>query len=296
MDSKAMHDRKNMYVIGYASSLGGPDPSAGKSPLILQKSPYLMKLTEVGIHLHWHSMIVTGEKTNDVLKVIVENNSSLANTIAELTTQNKFFVTLGGDHTCAIGTWSGASYAIEKQGSLGLIWIDAHMDSHTPETSHSGNYHGMPLACLLGHGETALTNILTHYPKVKPEHLCLIGIRSFEKEEEIFLNKLNVRIYYMDEIKRRGLHVVMQEALTIVTKGTAGFGVSLDLDSIDPIDAPGTDVSEPDGIHAHELIPALKEIANYPQLLGIEITEFDAKRDIDHKTEKLISQLIRAIL
>jgi arginase len=295
MNFRTMQNRKDIYLLGYASSIAGPDPSAGKGPLVLQKSPYLMLLNDEGIHLHWHSMIATEEKTN-ILQTIVENNYSLANSVADLIADNKFFVVLGGDHTCAIGTWSGASHALEKKGDLGLIWIDAHMDSHTSQTSHTGNYHGMPLACLLGQGETTLTSILTSTPKIKPEHLCLIGIRSFEKEEEILLTELNVRIYYMDEIKRRGLHDIMQEALTIVTQGTAGFGISLDLDSIDPIDAPGTDVSVPDGIRAHELNSALQILSNNSRLLGIEITEFDPHRDIDHITEKLIPQLIRSIL
>jgi arginase len=287
-----MLNRKNIYVLGYASSLAGPDPLAGEGPLVLQKSPYLISLKKTGMNLHWQTMIKSEPNNNTKLKNITDYNQILANAVADLAFNKKFFMVLGGDHSCAIGTWSGAFYAIEKQGPLGLIWIDAHMDCHTPETSLTGNYHGMPLACLLGLGNSNLTNIMTNGAKIQPEHLCLIGIRSFESDEEKLLKKLNVKIYYMDEVEKRGLKVIMQEALTIVTKGTAGFGVSLDIDSIDPIDAPATDVSEPGGIRAKELCCALELVACDPHLLGIEITEFDPHRDIDQKTEKLIPELI----
>jgi len=287
-----MLNRKDIYVIGYASSIGGPDPSAGEGPLILQKSPFLFSLKKMGMNLHWHTLIKSEANNNTKLENLTDYNQMLASAVTDLTVNKKFFTVLGGDHTCAIGTWSGASYAIQKQGSLGLIWIDAHMDCHTPDTSPTGNYHGMPLACLLGLGEPALTRIMKVGPKIQPEHLCLIGMRSFESAEEKLLKKLNVKIYYIDEVRKRGLHVIMQEALEIVTKGTAGFGVSLDIDGIDPLDAPATDVSEPGGIRAKELCSALELVALEPRLLGIEITEFDPHRDIDQKTEKLIPELI----
>lgn len=287
-----MLNRKNIYILGYASSLAGPDPLAGDGPLVLQKSPYLFSLNNKGINLHWHTMIKPENNNYSKLENITHYNQILASAISDLMCHEKFFMVLGGDHTCAIGTWSGAFSAIQKKGPLGLIWIDAHMDSHTPETSPSGNYHGMPLACLLGLGEPILTNIMAEGPKIKPEHLCLIGIRSFENAEEELLKKLNVRIYYMEEVSARGLKIIMQEALEIVTKGTAGFGVSLDIDSIDPTDAPATDVSEPGGIRAKELGDALELAAKDSRLLGIEITEFDPHRDIEQKTEKLIPELI----
>jgi len=288
---------KNIYLLGYASSIAGPDPTAGAGPLVLQKSSYLDALKESSLDLHWHLMINRiGEYTKSKLETITEDNQLLADSVAELVTDKKFFMVLGGDHTCAIGTWSGASYSMKKAGPIGLIWIDAHMDSHTPESSLTGNYHGMPLACLLGFGEPGLTSILDKAPKIKPEHLCLIGIRSFESAEDALLKSLNVRIYYMDEIENRGLKVIMQEALEIVTKGTAGFGISLDIDSIDPIDAPATDVSEPGGIRAKELCEALPIAARSPHLLGVEITEFDPHRDIEQKTEKLIPKLMTALV
>jgi arginase len=287
-----MPNHNNIYLLGYASSIGGPDPSAGEGPLVLRQSPYLDTLKETGMQLHWQAMLQPVVDGNAKLNAITNDNQQLANAVAELTQDKKFFMVLGGDHTCAVGTWSGAAFAKQEQGAIGLIWIDAHMDSHTPETTLTGNYHGMPLACLLGFGDPALTGIMTNRPKIKPEHLCLIGIRSFESEEEKLLQRLNVKIFYMHDIEQRGLESIMKEALTIVTQGTVGFGVSLDIDSIDPFDAPATDVSEPGGIRAQVLCSALRIPAQDPRLLGVEITEFDPHRDIEQKTEKLIPKLM----
>jgi arginase len=208
---------------------------------------------------------------------------------------DKFFMVIGGDHSSAIGTWSGAFQAIKQRGSLGLIWIDAHMDSHQPKTSHTGNIHGMPLACLLGYGEQEFTQLLSHHHKLDSRYLCLIGVRSFESEEAEFLKQLNVKIYYMDEVKQRGLSVIMQEAIKIVSEQTAGFGVSIDIDSMDPKEAPGTGVIEPDGLSAKELGKALHLLTNNPKLIGIELAEFDPTRDKQQLTEKVILELMRAL-
>jgi len=184
---------------------------------------------------------------------------------------------------------------MQQEGSLGFIWIDAHMDSHTPQTTLTGNIHGMPLACLLGFGEQGLINLATPTPKFNPKHICLVGIRSFEPEEEALLKRLNVRIIYMAEVRQRGLADVMAEAIKIATTGTVGYGLSIDIDSIDPADAPGTDVVEPGGLAGEELCQAVQVFAHDKRLIGAEIAEFDPHRDKDQKTEKLIARLVSAI-
>ena len=131
--------------------------------------------------------------------------------------------------------------------------------------------------------------------KVRPENLCLVGVRSFEKSEAGLLQSLGVKIYYMDEVKQRGLSAVMQEALQHVTRHTIGFGVSLDLDGIDPVEAPGVDVPEPDGLHTLDLLESLAEITQHAKFLTAEIVEFDPSKDRNKLTENLILKLIRAI-
>src|SRR3990167_8852928 len=149
---------KTLFVLGYASDVAGAKRGSAEGPLVLQQSSYLAALREQGLNLHWHAMIKAGNQSESRLMQVNTLCNALAKEGAEQVQEKQFFLVLCGDHTCAIGTWSGASVAKKKQGPLGLIWIDAHMDSHTPQTSVSGNFHGMPLACLLGHGEKNLTH------------------------------------------------------------------------------------------------------------------------------------------
>lgn len=281
---------KKIDIIGYGSGIAGSNTGSADGPAIIKKSSLLHTLNP---HLQWDAIFQSNPDVHSKQTEVVRLCQLLANAVADKVQQKKFFTVLGGDHTCAIGTWSGATSEISP---LGLIWIDAHMDSHNPETSHTGNIHGMPLACLLGVGDATLTKILGDSPKLQPEHVCLIGIRSYESEELALLKKLNVRIFFMEEVKQRGLSVIMQEALQIVTTGTKGFGISIDIDSMDPIEAPGTGVPEPDGLSAQSLIAGLHAIAQHSQLIGIEIAEFNPHLDQAQKTEKIIMQLLQAVI
>lgn len=285
---------QDVYLVSYASSVGGPGPGCGEGPLFLQQSSLFANLVNEGISLHWQ--LTTTPNPTDLSKLmsVQRQCTQLADEVSHLVRDKKFFVALGGDHSCAIGTWSGVKNAMPKQ-NLGFIWIDAHMDSHTPLTSPSGNIHGMPLACLLGFGEPSLTHIGTPGAKFKPENICLIGIRSFEEGEANLLKQLNIRIIGMDEVQHRGLADVMSEAIQIASTGTEGYGLSIDIDSIDPADAPGTDVAEENGLSGEELCQAAQIFAGDTRLIGAEIAEFDPGRDQKQKTEKLITKLVRAI-
>lgn len=283
-----------LHLIGCASGLAGADVNSGKGPVVIQQSSFLADLIKNDIRIYWDAMLTpsSAPKLEDTLH---ELYVTLAKKVADLLVQQKKICVVGGDHACAIGTWSGAYHTSHLKGDIGLIWIDAHMDSHTPETSESGRIHGMPLACLLGHGFPSLTNILHTAPKIKPENLCLIGVRSFEGGEADLLKRLNVRIYFMDEVEERGFAVVLREAVELVSQHTVGYGLSIDLDSIDPKEAPGVDVPEPDGIHAKELCAGLREIIVDPRLILTEIVEFDPQRDIDRITEKLFVDCLEII-
>jgi arginase len=277
--------------------MAAADSGCQQGPQVLKDSSLLKQMLQQNhIHSQWDAILTPSNVTQDKLITVSTHCKNLATSVAALVKANQFFTVFGGDHSCAAGTWSGAASAIEAQGDLGLIWIDAHMDSHTPETSQTGNIHGMPLAALLGHGFPELTQILFATSKLKPENLCLIGVRSFEEGEEELLKRLGVRIYYMDEVKKRGLKTIMQEAINLVTHRTYAYGVTLDIDSIDPSEAPGTGVKEPDGLSAVELCEAITLIAGDKRLIGTEIVEFDPKRDKDQMTEKLVGSLLLAMI
>jgi arginase len=292
----AMTQQNSLHFIGYATSIAGPNQESGIGPIVLKESPYISALSKQGLALHWEGIITPPKKEHTTtLEAVKAQCLDLGNKVSSLVKKEQFFMVLGGDHSSAIGTWSGARAQLATNEQMGLIWIDAHMDSHTPHTTLTGNIHGMPLACLLGYGDLSLTTIMGPAPVFLPENICLIGIRSFEEAEARLLEKLNVRIFYMDEINKRGLDAVMQEALSIVTRHTSVWGLSLDIDSIDPKDAPATDVSEPFGIGGADLCQALRLIAKHPNFIGAEIVEFDPHRDIEHKTEKLIADLIQSL-
>lgn len=225
---------------------------------------------------------------------VAELCTRLARHSYQLTQDKQLFATIGGDHSCAMGTWSGV--AVAASGPIGLLWIDAHMDSHTPETSPSMNIHGMPLAALLGYGPQELTQVFNDKTKLLPQHICLLGVRSFEAGEQALLERLGVRIYFMAEIDERGLSAVMTEALGIINQGTVGYGISIDVNGIDPVDAPGVDTQAAHGIRAKALLESFALVQNYPHLLAIEFAEFSPKFDVDRITEKLIVDLIAAIL
>jgi len=287
---------KHLYLVGYASGIAGADSHSGGGPLILKNSAKLLALSDLGLMLDWQTIIQAPENlSNDIFLDVQQLAKKLSENTFKLTQQKKFFLVLGGDHTSAIGTWSGAANALRSQGKLGLIWVDAHMDSHTPITTQSGHLHGMPLASLLGYGDPRLTTLGGLSSALQPENICLIGVRSFEPGEAELLKKLNVRIFFMDEVEQRGLRAVFKEALQIASSNTVGYGISLDIDGIDPADAPGTGVAEPNGLLAKEICQELTLFANDPNLIGFEIVEFDPSRDKNNKTEKLIADLIAAI-
>ncbi len=292
-----MPNYNSLHLVGYASGIAGADQAgSGEGPLKLQHSSYFLALNQQGIPLAWEKMIQPESSYSSILSQVTKMCQQLADSTAALTAKKEPFLVLGGDHTSAIGTWSGVAHAKRPEGQVGLIWIDAHMDSHTPETTESGNLHGMPMACLLGYGERSLTQLCNDVPKLQPENVCLIGIRSYENKEAELLQKLKVKIIYMDEVKQRGMTAVLADAIKTVSAHTVGYGISIDIDSMDPSDAPGTGVTEPEGIFAEDLRKALITCANDPRRIGFEIAEFDPSRDSEQKTEKIIAKLVSALV
>ena len=218
----------------------------------------------------------------------------LAGTTAELAAGGEAFAVVGGDHSCAIGTWSGVARGVKADGPLGLVWIDAHMDAHTPESTWSGALNGMPLAALLGIGPAALTGLAGGAPALRPEHVCLVGVRSFEPEEMALAERVGIRIIAMEEVRRRGLAAALDEAVRVACRGTAAFGLTLDLDAIDPLDAPAVGTPEPGGIRAAELRPVWRGLAQRPNCAGVEIAEYNPHRDRNGRTARLMRDLLAA--
>lgn len=241
--------------------------------------------------IEWNA-ILRAPRRDRPLETVAALGARLAREVERVLRAGKFPLVVGGDHSCAIGTWNGVRRALAARGPLGLVWIDAHMDSHTFATTQSGQLHGMPLAALLGEGDAALTGPA---PTLRPQHVCLIGVRSFEAGEAALLHRLGVRVFAMAEVRRRGLATVFDEALAIVRQGTAGFGVSIDLDALDPAEAPGTGLPVPGGLGRVELAAALTRLRDDPAFVALEIVEYDPHRDRDRRTADVVGALVDAI-
>jgi len=190
-----------------------------------------------------------------------------------------------------MGTWRGVAKA--ARGPIGLLWIDAHLDAHTPQTTPSGRLHGMPLAALLGQGGDALC---VRDAVVAPEHVCVVGVRSFEPDEAELLAALGVRVYTMQEIDQRGAKEVFAEALERVRGGTVGYGITLDLDALDPVDAPAVTTPAAGGLRAASLLPILADIARTAEPLAVEIAEYNPHIDRGGATARLIEELAAAMI
>ena len=275
----------NIQVFGVASGIGASDAGCADGPQVLRQSDLLTRLKASGLRAAWKSSL-RPRPGKDAAKRVAELCARLAAKVEAAIECGAFPVVLGGDHSCAIGTWRGVANSID--GPLGLIWIDAHLDSHTPATSPSGALHGMPLAALLGRwgGKTSL----------QPWHVCIIGANSFEAGEASLLTHLGVRVFGVAEIARRGLATVFHEALRIVQDGTAGFGVTLDLDAIDPQDAPGVGAPVEGGVRSAELLAAVSTLRSQSDFLAMEITEYNPRHDRDGLTASLVVELLEAAL
>jgi arginase len=286
-------------ILGAASGFGASDQGCVEGPIAMRRLKLDQALRRPEMPVSWHTLIKPVPPWHDVAEPFEQASNfleRLANRLIPIVHRREHFLVLGGDHSCAIGTWSAATVTLKSQGPLGLIWIDAHMDSHTPETSISGALHGMPLAALLGHGHRQMIDLIVPGPKLAPEYVCLVGVRSYEAGEYELLQRLGVRVIFMAEVNRMGLATALAEALAIARNGTAGFGLSIDLDAIDPQDAPGVGTPVPGGIHGQELLECMTLIAAQKQdLIGLEIAELNPARDRDGVTAKLVYALCQRV-
>lgn len=277
-----------------------------------------MEIQLIGAAIDQCAGIAGAQNTPEIINSLLKNNSSLVfskilyydgdgHNIDKLATyytnlanaayialENKNFpIIVGGDHSCAIGTWSGISkYLIDNNQSLGLIWIDAHMDSHTPETTPSGNIHGMPVATLLGYGYSELISILEYQPKINPTNVILIGIRSFEDDEARLLAKLGVKIYYNHEVIEHGFATVFIKAWQDLSNKVNKIGLSIDVDGFDPDFTPGVGTRESHGIDFNHFMHEFNQL-DMKNLIGLEITEANSHLDIDNKTIDCVLAIIK---
>ncbi|HEX8399929.1 MAG TPA: arginase [Pyrinomonadaceae bacterium] len=204
---------------------------------------------------------------------------------------------LGGDHSIAMATLSGVSSHFRKENQeIGLIWFDAHADINTPETSHSGNLHGMPLAVLFGKGAPELTNLCGFAPKLNPKFCAHVGARDLDLGEKRMIRELGLRVFTMNEIDRRGMNACIEDAIAIASQAPGGFAVTFDVDILDPLDAPGSGTLVRGGISYREAHLALERIAETGKMRSFEIVEVNPTLDTNNRTAELAVELILSAL
>jgi len=220
---------------------------------------------------------------------------SLAMKVERAMKKGQFPLVLGGDHSIAIGTISGmASFARKQNKKLGVLWIDAHGDFNTPESSPSGNIHGMPLAVCVGLGPKALTSIGGTYRKIDPENVAIIGLRNVDRTESTNLHKYGLNLYTMEDVDKHGIHWVVKKAFQKVVANVDYVHVSFDLDSVDPVYAPGVGTPVKGGLDYREAHLLMEMIAASGKMTSLEIVEMNPILDNRNQSAEFAVEVVQS--
>jgi len=234
-----------------------------------------------------------GEKRAKYLAEIVETSKGLAQIVEKSLEDGMVPLVLGGDHSVAVGTVAGVTLFFRKREKrVGLIWLDAHADMNTPESSPSGNIHGMPLAAIAGYGPDELTLLAGPKPMMNPRNISLVGVRDIDARERKIIKESGVHVFTMRDLDERGMREVMAEALRFAQDESDGVCVSLDLDFVDPIDAPGVGTPVRGGVTYREAHLAMEMIADTKAVVSLEIVEINPVIDQHNQTAMLGIELV----
>lgn len=287
---------RNVTIIGVPLDLGADRRGVDMGPSAIRYAGVINRLEGMGFHIKDIGDIpvkrphtFTETENHKYLDEVLEANTLLAEAVSKEMEDGRFPLVLGGDHSIAIGTIAGVVQHIKN---LGVIWFDAHGDVNTGETSPSGNIHGMPLAASLGYGHKRLVNLGGYTPKVKPENVVVIGARDLDAGERQLIKSIGMKVYTMHEIDKLGMAHVMEEAIAHVSKNTDGVHLSLDLDGLDPHDAPGVGTPVIGGIAYREGHLAMEMLADADVLTSAEFVEVNPILDRQNMTAKVAVALM----
>lgn len=289
-------------IIGVPIDLGADRRGVDMGPSAIRYAGLQSKLINMGIEVFdWGNVNVPVPESRQVvderkkyLPEILETSEQVASIVTTSIESGFFPLVIGGDHSLSIGTIAGASRAFNN--NIGLIWFDTHADYNTPDTTKSGNIHGMPLAISLGHGPEELVNCAGAAPKLKQENTVLIGLRDLDESERQALKKSKINLYTMKEIDKLGMKQVVKEAISAASSGTDGVHVSFDLDVMDPAAAPGVGTPSKGGISYREAHLALELIAEAGVMTSMDVAEVNPIIDKHNITAELAAELILSAL
>ncbi|MBE2280661.1 MAG: arginase [Ignavibacteriaceae bacterium] len=284
--------KKTVSIIGFPMDLGAGRRGVDMGPSALRIANLSEKLTELGIDVLDLGDITVkimetqnqGDPNLKYLDEIVRTSLKLAHRVEEALDKNYFPLCIGGDHSMAIGTLSGiAAYCRKKEQRLGIIWVDAHADMNTHETTPSGNIHGMSLAAAIGMGHPDLVNFYVPGRKVDPVDVVIIGARSIDAGERENIKKAGVTVYTMQDVDKLGIHRITSRVLKQFKDKVDHIHVSFDVDSVDPSIAPGVGTPVPGGLSYRETHLFMETIAECGCMSSLEITEVNPI--LDNKNE-----------
>jgi arginase len=287
---------EKIRIIGVPMDLGASRRGVDMGPSALRVAGLQSRLKQLGRHVEDIGNIQVrqpeeqpyGEKRAKYLDEIAEACKGLTDIVKKSLDEDFTPLVLGGDHSIAVGTTAGTAAHFNKDSKrIGVIWLDAHGDMNTPESSPSGNVHGMPLASIMGYGPPELTKLAGITPMVEPRSVALVGIRDLDSKERRLMKDTGVHVFTMRDIDERGMREVMAEALRFTTDDTAGVAVSLDMDFVDPTDAPGVGTPVRGGVTYREAHLALEMIADSKSMVSFELVEINPVID-EHNTTALL--------
>ena len=287
--------------LGFGSSLAGVDigPSALRVARLNQRIAQLgYEVRDLGdMRIVRPQMPLDPTQRVKFLQEISVVCEELSREVRTILSDGELPIVLGGDHSIAIGSISGVSaFYRERNQTLGLIWFDAHADMNTPETSPSGNIHGMPLSALLGIGAPELTHTGGFAPKLDPRLCAHIGARDIDQGERELIRRLGIRFFTMREIDERGIGACVDEAIAIASRASAGYSVTFDIDALDPGDAPGSGTLVRGGLTYREAHLALEKIAEVGGMRSLELVEINTALDVNNRTAEIGVELILSAL
>ncbi len=296
-----MNTFKKVSIIGVPMDLGQKRRGVDMGPSAMRYAGLIEEIQSLGYQVKDYGDININRSMNSELQEgnlrnleeVIKASEELLREVSKIESENSFPLILGGDHSISIGTIAGLH---KRHKNLGVIWYDAHVDLNTADTSPSGNIHGMPLAVNLGIGHPDLVKIGGDMPKVKPENIVIIGARSIDDGERKLIKEKGIKVYTMHEVDRIGMTRVIEETITYLVSRTDGVHLSLDLDSIDPIDAPGVGTPVLGGITYRESHLALEMLAEAQIITSAEFVEVNPILDNKNQTANVAVALITSLL
>jgi arginase len=250
-----------------------------------------------GIPVPAQEFLAEGESSAKYLEPIAAACGELARRVEDALDEGRFPLILGGDHSIAIGSLSGLGAAYRKRGQTwGVLWVDAHGDFNTPETSPSGNIHGMALSAACGYGRKELTALHGDFVKVEAANVALVGVRDLDPKEKILMRRAGLRVFTMTEVDRLGIAQTAREITAFFKERVDRIHVSVDMDALDPMIAPGVGIPLTGGFSYREVLLLAEELAASGLLGSAEIVEVNPVLDVRNQTAQMAVEIIRRLL